>query len=870
MSVMGDDSLLQDFIAEGTEHLSSIEPDLLELESSGNAAGQEVINRVFRAIHSIKGAAGFFGFQSLQRLSHVMESLLMQVRDGERVITPELMDALLAGVDALAAMFADLESSENVPCAGIIADCEALLGQDGGSAAADNAPSNTETSGDLPVSEEMLNQCKAHGQRLYRLVINMDNATAGIPAALELLPVELDSMGSVLASQPPLDALTGASGTLEVLYATVLEPELLELGLPCPAQLAPVSSPSGPGGEQATAAQTPAAISDAAPKTANGQPLTTPAAASGNESIRVRVNILERLMNLAGELVLSRNQLNQALSGHPQAQRDLHSVMQGFNFITSSLQENIMQTRLQPLSTVFSKLPRLVRDLSRKLDKQLEIEFSGGDVELDKTIVESLSDPLTHIIRNSCDHGIEPAAERESTGKPPAGHIWVNAYHESGHVNIVISDNGRGIDAGPIVEKAVAAGIISAAAAGKLSKQEQLKLIFAPGLSTAKEVSDVSGRGVGMDVVRNNIERLGGHISLDSEPGEGTTIQLRLPLTLAIIACLSVRAGRQRFAIPQVNLEEMVWLRPTDTQNRIELVDRTPVLRLRGHSLPVVRLGDALSLPAEYYDEVDQCWKPDQRVLGDRRQAGESEAAFAQRRERLDRRQHWQSDLNIVIMRSGEGRFGLVVDELFEVEEVVVKPLSQFVTSAGCYSGATIMGDGSVSLILDSTGLAKAARLDFSGMQEPAAKVARQPVAAAARQHLLLFTGHPHEYFALPLRSVARLDEITPADIARVGQAEYANLFGKPRQLVRLDQLLPVSPLPSDLEELFLITPRQQQPACSILAGRILDAVETSSENWQDAGPQPGIAGQLYVDGKLVNVLDLEQLALPALEACDA
>ncbi|MBM4132068.1 hypothetical protein FJ250_13765, partial [bacterium] len=447
----------------------------------------------------------------------------------------------------------------------------------------------------------------------------------------------------------------------------------------------------------------------------------------------------------------------QSLAGRLSELPGLNATMVNLDTVTTNLQENIMRTRLQSIETVFGKLPRQVRQLSRQTGKEIDLVVTGNEVELDKSIVEALSDPLNHLIRNSLDHGFEAPAQREAAGKPRVGRLDVRAFHEGGQVNIEIQDDGRGIDPARIRAKAVEKGVLSAEQAARLDDRESILLVFAPGFSTAEQVSDISGRGVGMDVVRTNIESLGGSIEIDSRVGIGTRIRLKLPLTLAIIPSLLVRACGRRFALPQVSLDELVRLRRGRDDQRIEHVQGAEVMRLRGHLLPLVRLSELLGIEPGTGNE--------------------------------------RATTHVAVLKTGGNRYGLIVDEVLDSEEIVVKQLPASLKEARCYAGATIMGDGSVAMILDVLGIAESAGLRFT---ETAS--APQPddgtdsyLDRTESQTLLLFRNAPDgERFALNLALIARIEKVAAGDIQRVGGQEYLSFQGGSLRLLRLHDFLPV------------------------------------------------------------------------------
>jgi two-component system chemotaxis sensor kinase CheA len=596
---------------------------------------------------------------------------------------------------------------------------------------------------------------------------------------------------------------------------------------------------------------------------------------AGPETLRVKVDLLTSLMNLAGELVLSRNQLLRALEGHHREVHGLGTILQNVNQVTTEMQEGIMQTRMQPIGTVFSRFPRIVRDMSRQMGKQIEVQIQGAEVELDKSIVEMLADPLTHLIRNCADHAIEPPLVRQSAGKNASGTILLRAYHEGGQVNIEIRDDGRGIDPKKVGSKAVQKGVITEAQLAEMTEREIVNLIFAPGFSLADQVSEVSGRGVGMDVVRTNTEKLGGHVEVETQVGKGTAVRLRLPLTLAIIPSMVVGVGDQRFAIPQVNVVEFVWVRAAEVRQRIEQVQGALVLRLRDKLLPLVRLADVLSMERSLLHPATGERIQDRReALVDRRGPETAEDP------RPDRRQDWRSDHNIVVLRLGSNAFGVIVDELHDIEEIVVKPLSAFLQGTKCFSGTTILGDGRVIMILDAGGLASTAHLHFVDLQAQEKKRAeeeaeRAMLKASRRRSVILFKAAAEEYFAVPQEKVQRLERLRVAEIQRVGDKEFMQYRDVGLPLVRLDRHMEVRPIPADLDELFVIIPQATGakggiPAAGILISTILDAIDVDTELKPADIRGTGLLGAAMVNDHLTLFLDPDPLMAAEVHASEA
>jgi len=818
--MMMDDETLQMYVEEASEHLEDIESDLLTIEQDGADLDEELVNKVFRAAHSIKGGAGFLGLTAIKELSHKIENILDMVRNRQMVPTPDIVNVVLLAFDFLNQMLQNVSASNEMDIAEHLEALEGLATANLTASEQESAENqvvikNADNREVFTLSEFELKQAQKGGKYLYLLNYDLihDVQQQG-KNPLEIIK-ELQDSGEVVELE--VDFL--AVGTLEdgefsnrlpldVLYASIIEPDLLptlldlkaEQMFPLDEQLKGSSteaavvpgavSESAPASEPVPESQAeektetfPAAVSEtkvaeapASPPATEEKPQAEPkskpagkkspvagqAASSQPESVRVHVSVLDQLMTLAGELVLARNQLLQAINSGDRGERN--NAGQRIDLVTSELQEAIMLTRMQPVGNIFNKFPRVIRDMSRDLGKQLELILEGNDVELDKTIMEGLGDPLTHLVRNSADHGIESPDDRLAKGKDPVGKILLKAYHESGQINIEISDDGKGLDTEKITAKALEKGLISPEHAETMTEQEKANLIMLPGLSTAEKVTDVSGRGVGMDVVKSNLDKLGGQVDIETEVDKGTTIRIKLPLTLAIIPSLLVVVGDNRYAIPQVNVNEMLRVPANLVRERIEMVGGAEVLMLRGELIPIIHLSKVLQLDSTFVDPATGERQEDRRaVLADSRieelaVSADRQAAAGEDKKPVvaenlpERRQSYTSDVNLVIVSAGAYKYAMVVDDLHDTVEIVVKPIGHHLQNCQAYAGATIMGDGQVALILDVPGLARLAELaSLAAMKKTADKtVVADEDDKKSKLSLLLFRNAPDFYPLLP------------------------------------------------------------------------------------------------------------------------
>jgi len=902
-----DDETLKAYIDESLEHLAGIETDLLEMEKAGSNIDVEKVNTVFRAAHSIKGGAGFIGLENIKTLSHHMESVLGLIRNKKLVPNPENINFLLLASDTLKNLLVHVEESdgmdisEHVGALSSITDHPEPSIQEPASklretpvflSFPDSRPGLTASPDDL----EHIRDMKQEGRSVYLLEIPLTHDTQDEGKPCDGVLEEARSYGTVLThqldqNQPP--------HTLTILFACILDPEdvanLFEMD---PDRVYEVSQdgrvllPNHPLQTRAEDHSIPTAepvpdnhIEHPPPTTeplepspikAESQPNPTPTETHTpipETSLRVQVGVLDSLMTLAGELVLGRNQLLQTLS-----RKDLdatEAVGKRIDHITSELQEAIMRTRMQPIGNVFNKFPRVARDLARNLGKEVELIIEGKDVELDKTLIEAMGDPLTHLVRNAIDHGIEPPDQREKAGKHPIGRILLKAFHEAGQVNIEIDDDGRGLDGEKLAAEAMEKGFITQKQSENLSLNEKIQLIFLPGFSMAQKLTDISGRGVGMDVVKTNLDRLGGQIDLNTETGKGTTVRIKVPLTLAIIPSQIILTENERYALPQVNLVELIRVPANQVQKRLEIVGNAEVVRLRSRLLPLLRLSDVLSIQRTYTDLATEKARSDRRErIADRRsrksplfgsldENRSEDVSNHPMRSNSDRRYRVASGLNIAVVSSGDMKYGLVVDALFDSEEIVVHPLGRHLKQTKGYAGATIMGDGKVALILDIMALAQLAELAPVHESTRAKELAKEKAAAMGvskdRQSLLVFRNGHDEQFAVPLNQVLRIEKISATQVEVMGGKKVMQYRSSNLLLFAIDQVASVKPL-GEKSHLLVLVFTLAGREIGLLATGPVDALESTERLDEKALKQPGIMGSVVIEGQttlLVDVFDI-------------
>ena len=861
------EEFINEFVEEAQSHLEMIEAGLLTMEEGDGDL--ENINTIFRSIHSIKGTAGFFGLEKIVELAHVMENLLGEIRNHKISPNSVMVDHLLRGNDHLKLMVDNVTDSNEVDVTAHVDVFTRLLNQEPVSEAATKTVlSNAETSHKIMEidqhQEAQIKRARQHGHHLYKVTIAMNRDLGS-----EISPIKffkkIQSVGEIVDSFIDISDIDGLDSVMDAdvvfafVFTTVLEKNLLPIALDI--QEGSIEeldtevdiSTINLSEEAAARKNAGARHSDVAePEQENSQhdmthfhshdisleksvpteeTITSVKKENGlttEDSVRVHVSLLNDLLNLASEMVLGRNQLLRNIDEHRKQISGLDAILQNIDRVTTELQEKIMQTRMQPVGNVFNKMPRVIRDLSKKLGKEVDLIIEGSHVELDKSIIESLSDPLTHLIRNAVDHGLEMPDVRKKMGKSTAGRVLLKAYHESGYVHIDIVDDGSGIDAARIRKKGLEKGLVTDSELKHMGEQEVLQILMKPGFSTAEKITDVSGRGVGMDVVKTNIEKLGGTIEIQTKIGEGTTFRMILPLTLAIIPSLIVEVDDYKFALPQVNLQEMVRIKAGDESKKIEMVHHAQVLRLRGKLLPIVHLGEVLGL------------------TGENTEKGEKPTDITR----------------VLVLKVGSKRFGLIVDHIYDEEEILVKPLPKYFKDCQCYSGVTIMGDGRTAMILDPEGIVTKAGLRFMDDLIETTKQEQEERTEGLReaQNLLLFKCSGEETYAIDLSLVSRVEEIHPDQIEVIGDKEYIKHRGEALRVIRPERYLPVTSAQNNPEKLYVIIPKLVANPIGLMIEKIHDTMMTSIKLNQEDIKGKGIIGSTILNNRIVLLINIYEI----------
>jgi two-component system chemotaxis sensor kinase CheA len=759
------DDLLREFLTETNESLDTVDNQLVRFEQDPNNA--KILDNIFRLVHTIKGTCGFLGLPRLEALAHAGETLMGKFRDGMPV-TSEAVSLILSSIDRIKEILAGLEATEAEP----VGTDEDLI--------------------------DPLVQLSMKPFDAAAAATPADEVTVPIVAAPPVQPVEPEPAHGTLIEQTLERPLRPGEVSLDELERAFRETET---------EIAPAAAEAAP-------PVTAEIHKEKAVKKQASTPADTEMAEGdkvANQSIRVNVDTLEHLMTMVSELVLTRNQLLEISRRNEDT--EFKVPLQRLSNVTAELQEGVMKTRMQPIGNAWQKLPRIVRDLSGELGKQIELEMHGADTELDRQVLDLIKDPLTHMVRNSADHGLETPAERAAAGKGEQGTIRLSAYHEGGHIIICIADNGRGLNTDRIKAKALQNGLVSEADLEKMSEAQIHKFIFAPGFSTAAAVTSVSGRGVGMDVVRTNIDQIGGTIDIKSVAGEGTSVTIKIPLTLAIVSALIVEAAGDRFAIPQLSVVELVRAR-ANSEHRIERIKDTAVLRLRNKLLPLIHLKKLLKI--------------------DDGSTSDPENGF------------------IVVTQVGSQTFGIVVDGVFHTEEIVVKPMSTKLRHIDMFSGNTILGDGAVIMIIDPNGIAKALGAAGSaahGMAEENA--AAHATSGEQLTSLLVFRAGSSQPKAVPLGLVTRLEEIA-TDKIELSNGRYMVQYRE--QLMPLVQMAGVSVQTSGAQPILVFA--DDGRSMGLVVDEIIDIVEERL-NIEVAGAQDGILGSAVIKGQATEVIDV-------------
>ena len=675
-----DNQYMDMFLDESHEHLQSLNEGLLRLEE--NMEEISVVNDIFRNAHTLKGMSATMGFAKIAELTHEMEDVLDLVRKEELKLNEDIIDTLFKCLDSLEQMVDSVgngEAEDVVDVSDLVAKLSSISKGTPPPAAApaaggaSAAPAAGDASGgagsDLGIDDidlDVMKKAKDAGMNVFHVKVTLMESCVLKAARSVMVMHALDEIGDVIKSVPPAEDLEQEKfeRSFDIVLATASDAEAVTNAVDTVSEIEDIgveeldpdalAKPAEPAPAAPAAAAAPAAKKAAAPAKKEGAK-AAPKKQHQSQSVRVDIEKLDTLMNLMGELVINKVRLEQI--GQTHRMSDLMETLEQMDRVTGDLQNIVMKVRMVPVSAVFNRFPRMVRDVSKELGKEINLTIEGEETELDRTVIDEIGDPIMHLLRNSLDHGVESPDAREAKGKPRVGEVGLIARHEGNNVVIMITDDGAGIDANKIRRKAVEKGMITQDEADRLDDADAVRLIFLPGFSTAEKITDISGRGVGMDVVRSKIEALSGHVDVETHIDEGSIFKIKLPLTLAIIQAMLVRVQEEMYAIPLTSIDSTVNIEPTD----IQTIQNKEVIVLRGEIIPIVRMEKALQVP----------------------HVKDSEELF------------------VVVVHAGEAKAGIVVDNLIGQQEIVIKTLGNLFAGLKLFGGATVLGDGRVALILD-------------------------------------------------------------------------------------------------------------------------------------------------------------------------
>lgn len=761
------DDLVAEFLSETEEGLAKLDNELIVLES--NPHDQQVIGSIFRIMHTLKGTCGFLGFGLLESVAHASEDIMNKIRDGALQPTADVLTAIFQAIDAIKEITQAIKDTEAEP------------------------------------------------ENIYQELIASLRAIASgqvMPEPVEIAAVDAQAPDddSFLMEDPFAEIARQYEEEQRALRESGKAPEVLSAANVATTNVTPANI------EAAPTVETNSAVSEV-PDSSAKKEVKVQSSAS-NESIRVRLGLLDKLMQTVSELVLSRNQLMQISRQNYDANSPYNSPLQRLSVITTELQESVMKTRMQPISNIWSNYPRIVRDLANELGKKVKLVMEGEDTELDRHLIELIKDPLTHMLRNSIDHGVEMPDDRLATGKDETGTVTLRALHEGGYVVIQIIDDGKGLNIERIRQKVVEKGIMSEEAANQLSTQQITQYIFHPGFSTAEKVTAVSGRGVGMDVVKTNVEKIGGAIELSSEEGKGTKFSIKIPLTLAIMPVLIVSSGQLSFALPMMNVVEILRVNQ-DSEYQVELLNDSPILRIRERILPLISLGSSLGISDESISEL------------------------------IDSKRF------VVVVKAADSTFGLVIDRVFDIEEIVVKSVSSPLKKIAKFSGNTVLGDGSVIMILDPNSFVS--ELSTNAIDDHARESIESFVEKYRREqrsfsNLLLCDVHENEdMVAIPLEVVSRLEEIHISAIEEVSNQKVVQYRDTLMRIIKLHD--DIKPSEEGLHEVVVFTDGER--VLGLIVKEINDIIKHEFDGKNMICSDPRYMSAIVINGKTTQVLDI-------------
>ena len=813
---------LNDFVTEAKSHVEKVEAAFLDAEAL--AGDYHAMNGVFRAAHSLKGTAGFFSLKKIVTVAHELESVFLQIQDGKLTINDDMVDVVLQSIDCLNDLIDHTVDDSGINTEEVISSLREF--------------SRTEIHEDTDIietpfdfaddgSRELLENSVKHGHKIYfvHIIFNrdlgryfsnprelLDNfiSVGTVIEAVIKAQTEADGKRFLLKDMDAAgmtEAITGllSSGgifTIDLLVTSILDFDLFSIAIEIDKSDIRLLHKETVFGTEAPAEAVTQKQVDVPEEKDRKKPQEQE---EGSFFIRLDISVINNLLDLANEMILTRNQLFSSISGYEKIITGLPPVLQDLNRLTSEIQEKVMYTRMQPIGVVFSKFPRIIRDTAKSLGKEITVEIPANDVTLDKYMLEALTDPITQLVKNSADHGLESSERRAALGKPAKGIITLNAHIRDGFAVIEVSDDGGGIDANALKKKALERGVASEEALAEMSKNEVFNLIFEPGISTAQKITNYSGRGVGMDIVKTNIENLGGSIEIESEVDIGTTIRIKVPLTLSVIRSLIITMDTIPYAVPELNVERIVRIWNDSSTKYIEKINHSLVLSLDGRIIPLITIHDiegkangTETMPTDEMFELIKCL----------------------------------SVVKCLVLRAGGKCFALLIDDALETEQVLVKPLPVYLNTCMCYSNVTVLGSGQAVMIIDAEGIMRFMGVGSVEEEMNTSLLSKHSTAGDAEmtekinRQVMLFNCSGTEYFAVDIENISRIEAVDPANIQEIGKDRFVNIADETIRIVRPEDYSPVRKRTYNEETLYLLSLKNTVSPVGLLIKKVIDKVE--------------------------------------------
>ena len=813
---------LNEFVTEAKSHVEKIEAAFLDVEAL--AGDYHAMNSVFRSAHSLKGTAGFFSLKKIVTVAHELESVFLQIQDGKLMIDDEMVDVVLQSIDCLNDLIDHTDDDSAIFTGEIVKSLksfshkEDLDDDDGGTSRMPFDFNNADTLSVLQKSVQ-------HGHKMYFVHIGFNKELGRYYSNTKELVDNFFSVGTIieasitkkgdtsgksqLIKDPDINVMSekvatalseNGDSTLDLLVTSILDFDLFSIATEVDRSQIRLLHKETVFGEE----DSPTVIVKQKAGTDKVQK-KQPEQDESSFFIRLDISVINNLMDLANEMILTRNQLFSSISGFEKTITGLPPILHDLNRLTSEIQEKVMYTRMQPISVIFNKFPRIIRDTAKSLGKDIYVEIPVNNVTLDKYLLEALTDPITQIVKNSADHGLESSERRAELGKSPKGLISLNAYMRDSNAIIEITDDGSGINADALKRKALEHGVASEEALAEMPDSEVYNLIFEPGISTAKVITNYSGRGVGMDIVKTNIENLGGSIEIESELNVGTTMRLKVPMTLSVIRSLIVKMDGVPYAVPELNVERIVRIWSDNTSKRIEKVNKSLVLSLDKRIIPVVTIHDI---------------------------EGKARGIETMSADEMLRQIKQFGVVKCLVLRAGDRCFALLIDDALETEQVLVKPLPVYLHTCMCYSNVTVLGSGQAVMILDAEGTMRF--MGVNAIEDEAVELLSADSGfeeeddeehEILRQVMLFHCSGP-EYFAIDIEDISRIEVIEPEDIQLIGKDSYVNIAGETIRVVRPEDYSPVRKRAFNDDQLYLLCLKNSESNIGLLVRKVIDKVD--------------------------------------------